>query len=475
MLLTLLKNFRSRYFQSGYRNVFVITVLAMIVGVLIDYQSSPVITKALLVDIITVFFWILSIVLFFINGKLYKLCFGIATYALVLNILISFLISSKEKELLLYFFRDTIFLVFIITLSAYLIRKHHALIITFLYILFLLLFYFKFGNSILGRNSHVIVFSIIAYAVIVFYFVGVQEKTLKALKESNRQIHSQNEELISQKEEILAQHDILEKHKTLLENRNAEIISGIRFAKNIQEAILPTESHLKKYFTQYFVLSRPKALISGDFFWLKKYKGKLYLAVVDCTGHGVPGAFVSMLANMHLNRAFVEIDTPNPAGIINFISHEISREINNAHSIHAAIGMDIALVALDFAEMKLEYAGAFNPLYLIRNNELMELEATKVIIGSFLKNEVETEMEFSNQTIPIFEKDRIYLFTDGAVDQFGGAFGKKLGYRRFRDILKTTGSVDNLKDQKTALWDAWLTWKQDQMQVDDVMIIGIQV
>lgn len=475
MLLTSLKNFRNRYFKSGYRNVFVLAVLTMIIGVLIDYQSTPVLTKALLIDMISAFFWILSIILFFIKRKFYKLYFGIATYTLVLNILTTFLISYREKELLLYFFRDTVFLVFIITLSAYLIRKYHALIITFLYILFLLLFYFKFGNSILGRNAHVIVFSIIAYAIIVYYFVGVQEKTLKALKESNRQIQSQNEELINQKEEILAQHDILEKQKTLLENRNAEIIAGIRFAKNIQEAVLPNEAHLKKYFTRYFILSRPKALISGDFFWLKKYKGKLYLAVVDCTGHGIPGAFVSMLANMYLNRAFAELETPNPAGIINFISREISREINNAHSIHAGIGMDIALVALDFAEMKLEYAGAFNPLYLIRNKELIELEATKVIIGSFLNNEAEAGIEFSNQTIPIFDNDRIYLFTDGAVDQFGGPLGKKLGYRRFRDILSSTSCSENVDEQKTTLWDAWLNWKQDQAQVDDVMIIGIQI
>jgi len=463
-----------RFFRSGYKNIFLLTVLVMIVGLIIDLYSTPTTRKALTIDIITILLWGISIIIFYAKSSRYKLSFAIALYALFLNILLTFSVSYEEEKILTVFFRNTVFISFIVTLSAYLINKYHAFIFTAIYIIFLYGFLLKFNDPVLISNTNTLVFAMLSYSGIIFYFVGIQEKTFKALEKINKQVNIQNEELVHQSEEITAQRDILESQKVLIENHNTEIISGIRFAKSIQESVLPNETHLSKYFKQYFIINKPKALISGDFFWMKEWKGKLYIAVVDCTGHGVPGSLVSMLANMYLGRSFIEIENPNPAKIINYISNAIAREVSVIETFHSRIGMDMALVAIDFQNMVLEYSGAFSPLYIIRRDNLIQLEATKSMIGASLNDVRELTTEFSNQSITILKKDKLYLFTDGAVDQFGGDLQKKFGYKRFRNALIDTNH-NSLFIQKDLFMKKWRDWKRDQLQVDDMLLIGVEI
>jgi serine phosphatase RsbU (regulator of sigma subunit) len=338
-----------------------------------------------------------------------------------------------------------------------------------IYVLFVV-FYSILKTPILLESSITVMFVVVAYSIIIYFFVRLQERTLDKLNDINNQVVQQNEELTQQQEEITSQRDELTRQKKLLQSRNTEIIDGIKFAKSIQESVLSKESDLAKHFTQFFVISRPKTVISGDFFWVKEWKGRLYLSLVDCTGHGVPGALVSMMANMYLGRAFIELENPSPGSILNYISHAISNELRLVNNFHSRIGMDIACVCVDFAKMEMEYAAAFNPLYMIRRDNLVQFEPTKLMIG-FVNDE---KLEYKNELIPLKKGDRFYLFSDGITDQFGGSLDKKYGYKRFRNALVDTNHK-SMEMQKDLFHKKWLNWKSDHPQTDDMLLIGIEI
>ena len=458
-------------YRDDFKGIYVLTLLVLIAGLILDLEKKDLYHNAFFLDIFSLVVWIISLILILFKKCKASYCFGFSTYALVGNILGTFFLYNSDSNILLNFYRDTVFIAFILTLAAYFVNKYHAFIIAALYVLFILLFSFLF-NTILIKSSVTIIFAMISYSFIIYYFVRRQENTLKDLNFSNYQMYQQNEELIQQQEEITSQRDILTLQSALLENRNAEILEGISFAKSIQDSVLAKEQDLQKHFKQHLIISKPKSVISGDFFWVKKWHNKIYLAVIDCTGHGVPGALVSMVANMYLGRAFIEIDKPNPSQILNYISNAITGEIRMVDSFNARIGMDIALVCIDYKEMILEYSGAFNPLYIIRRDNLIHHEATRIIIGSAASEE--NPGCFRNQSIDIAKGDRIYLFSDGIVDQFGGNHDKKLGYKRLKNVLLDSNHKC-MDTQKNLFWKKWLDWKADRMQIDDVFLIGVEI
>ena len=270
-------------------------------------------------------------------------------------------------------------------------------------------------------------------------------------------------EVVKQKEEIEVQNEKISELYT-------EVTDSIKYAKRLQEAILPPDDFVNRIMPNSFVLYKPKDIVSGDFYWMGEKNGKTYFAAVDCTGHGVPGAFMSIVGYNALNNALSKFDTP--ATILDSINKEISQTLHrNSSGPTTKDGMDLALCSYNIETKELEYAGAYNPLYLIRNNEVEQIKADKFPIGSYFDDEPKT---YTNHVIQLEQNDYVYIFSDGYADQFGGPKGKKFMYKQFRDCL--LGLVGKgMPNQKEFLNSTVETWKGPLEQVDDILVIGMYI
>ena len=257
------------------------------------------------------------------------------------------------------------------------------------------------------------------------------------------------------------------KQKRIVDVKNQEITDSITYAKRIQKAILPSEELIESHFSQSFVLYKPKDIIAGDFYWLEKVNGKIFFAVADCTGHGVPGAMVSMVCSNALTKAVLEDGIFDVAKILDRTREIVIDKL--AKSGDVKDGMDISLACFNFENMKLEWAGANNPLYLVRNGEIKITKGDRQSIGF-----VENLRKFTMRNIDLNKGDAIYFFTDGFADQFGGIKGKKLGYKNFREKLLEVSSLKK-NEQKVELEKYFNQWQGAEEQVDDVCIVGIRV
>ena len=251
-----------------------------------------------------------------------------------------------------------------------------------------------------------------------------------------------------------------------LKIKNLETIDSITYAKRIQTAILPSEQSFKKMHDDSFVLYKPKAIVSGDFYWIQPFDGIKLFAVADCTGHGVPGAMVSVICHNALNRAVREYYKTTPADILNKTRELILDELNTGNE-HVSDGMDIVLCAIH--DDKLEYAGAHNPLWICRNKELIEIKPDKQPIGEFFDAK-----PFTNHKFDLEKGDIIYLNTDGFADQFGGPEGKKMKRKYLKNYLVAISNLP-LQEQKKALNKTFEDWKGAFEQIDDVCIMGVRI
>lgn len=278
-------------------------------------------------------------------------------------------------------------------------------------------------------------------------------------------VRQRTAEVVKQKEEIDIQ-------KEQIEEYFKEVTDSIKYAQKIQEAILPPESHVRRLLPDSFILYRPKDIVSGDFYWLGEGEDKVYFAAVDCTGHGVPGAFMSIIGYNQLKQALITTNKGTPAQILDHLNIGVSETLHQKdENSTSKDGMDIAICSLNHKTKVLEYAGAFNPLYLLRNGEIIQTKGDKFPIGSFLDGETPS---FTNNKIQLLSGDQIYIFSDGYADQFGGPRGKKMMYKKFRDILIENGNKD-LSVQKDILRDYLLDWMGDEEQVDDIIVMGVKV
>ncbi len=301
------------------------------------------------------------------------------------------------------------------------------------------------------------------YGIIIIFLVYflVQYRT-KSLRKANQ---------------ILIEKDIasreVEKQRRELAIKNKNITSSIQYAKKIQEALLPSDVMFKKLLPDSFILFKPKDIVSGDFYWITERNNKVFVSAVDCTGHGVPGAFMSLIGFKILENIIKVQSIEKPSEILNILSMGIENTFHRDEEDYLLKdGMDLAFCAFDRNKKQLEYAGAFNPLYLIRDNKLIETRADRFSIG--LKHELNTQNEYTNHSVSIKKGDMIYLFSDGYPDQFGGPNGKKFMYRRFRHMLLTIHKLP-LQEQKDFLEKSIETWKGDKYdQVDDILVIGIR-
>ena len=266
--------------------------------------------------------------------------------------------------------------------------------------------------------------------------------------------------------------------RKLLEEKNKDITDSINYAKRIQTALMASESLLNKNLPEYFVLYKPKDIVSGDFYWADLTPnpspagegGKFLLATCDCTGHGVPGAFMSLLGVSFLNEITKERHITQPDQIFNHLRKDIIKALNpEGNEEEGKDGMDAILCSFDFQKMEMQMACANNPLWVLRNNEWTEIEPDKFPIG--MQGELKP---FSLHTFPLKKGDLIYSFTDGYADQFGGPKGKKFKYKNLQQLL-IDNSSKGMSEQKKILESTIDKWKGELEQVDDILVIGIRI
>ncbi|HEY9083464.1 MAG TPA: tetratricopeptide repeat protein [Vicingaceae bacterium] len=265
-------------------------------------------------------------------------------------------------------------------------------------------------------------------------------------------------------------HAIIFEQKNILSEKNKEITDSITYARRLQEAILPPNELIKEKLPDSFILFKPKDVVSGDFYWLEHKNSTVFFAVADCTGHGVPGAMVSVVCSNALNRAVKEFELINPAKILDKV-RELVIETFEKSIEDVKDGMDIALCSFNTKTNELHYAGANNPLWIIRQNnkKIEEIKANKQPIGIF-----HDFVPFTNHQIQLTKGDQIYLFSDGYPDQFGGEKGKKMMYKPFKNILIENSDLE-MSQQKEILAQEFEKWKGKMDQIDDVCIFGIKV
>lgn len=300
--------------------------------------------------------------------------------------------------------------------------------------------------------------SIILIVAIIFAYIKIRERKLQTEK---RILEEKVEERTAE----------IAEQKKVIEEKNNDITASIRYAKRIQVAILPPDEFVKNYLPKTFVLFKPKDIVSGDFYWLSDKKDKVLFAAVDCTGHGVPGAFMSIVGHNLLDQIVAEQGLTKPSEILDALNKSVSDTLRQTHTDDVKDGMDIALCAFDRKTKQFEYAGAFNPLWLIRNGMIIETKADKFPIGNLKIGE---QKKFSNHTIQLLEGDTLYIFSDGYADQFGGPNGKKLKYSVFKNMLLSIQHL-SMEEQGEYLNKAIEEWKGPLEQVDDILVIGTRL
>ena len=279
-----------------------------------------------------------------------------------------------------------------------------------------------------------------------------------------RKVMERTEEVVRQKSEI-------ENKNEELEILYKQVTDSIHYAKRIQEAILPPSAVIDQILPNSFVLFKPKDIVSGDFYWIEKKNGLTYFAAVDCTGHGVPGAFMSLVGHNILKDIISNTDVIKPSEILDKLREGVINTLHVSNSgTQSKDGMDITLCCINFDTLELQFAAAYNPLCIVRDGELIIHNANKFPIGAFIGE----KENFDNNTIQLQKNDQVYIYSDGYADQFGGPKGKKFMVGNFRKLLVQLAKKP-ITEQMGVLKTTLDNWQGDLEQVDDVLIIGLKV
>jgi serine phosphatase RsbU (regulator of sigma subunit) len=305
-------------------------------------------------------------------------------------------------------------------------------------------------NERIARQN-VINYTVIAGLLLVLVLAFISFKRYREKKRANEEITEQKE---------------------IIEEKNKEILDSIHYAKRIQKALLASDNLLKKNLPEYFVLYKPKDIVSGDFYWATETSDSGFiLATCDCTGHGVPGAFMSLLNISKLNETINERKITQPDQVFNNVREEIINALSSEDTEEKSQdGMDAVLCAYDFKELKMQFAAANNPLIIVRNNQMLEFRPDKFPVGAH-QGELKP---FGLKEVSLQKGDCIYTFTDGFADQFGGDKGKKMMTKNFKHLLVSVSSMP-MTAQKAELEKAFDGWKGTHQQIDDVLVIGVRV
>jgi len=296
-------------------------------------------------------------------------------------------------------------------------------------------------------------------------------KHLIAIDTDITRLKQYEEEINQQKSDAEHQRNLAVTRKEELEARQDEIMDSIRYAKRIQTAIMPKVKQIQRDFSDSFVLFLPKDIVSGDFYWYHRIKDKHFIAAVDCTGHGVPGAFMSIIGNYLLNSIIIHNGIYDPAEILKQLNRKIKIALKADDRSQTSDGMDIALVVIDKQEKTLEFASALRPLYLFNDGQFIELKGDKIPITSNISGT--SISNFSNHLYNLVDGDMFYIFSDGIIDQFGGRNGKKFLTKRFKQLLFEISPLA-MREQKDIIKRAFDEWKIEAEQVDDILVMGIR-
>jgi serine phosphatase RsbU (regulator of sigma subunit) len=325
------------------------------------------------------------------------------------------------------------------------------------------------------------------------YSLGKKEITIDALEQQNEiaqlKTKQQNYVLISialisllllgfalflynQNKQKQRSNALLQKQNTIIELQHHEITSSIKYASGIQQALLTSNEYIATHLNKdYFILYAPKDIVSGDFYWAVAIHNKFYITVSDCTGHGVPGAFMSLLNISLLNENIIEQGIQSPDAIFNEQRKEIIKALNPNGNENIKDGMDGVLCAFDLQNNSVQFSASNNPVWLIRNNELIEYKADKMPVDM---HDNFAQKPFTLHEIQLQKHDVLYMFTDGYADQFGGEKGKKFMYKPFKQLLLSTAHLP-MVEQKQVLTTTFNNWKGNLEQVDDVCVMGIRI
>ena len=319
-----------------------------------------------------------------------------------------------------------------------------------------------------NRKQKIIIWSVTCGLLLMVTFAGFIFRSLRITHRQKQIIEIKNIET--------------EHQKKIIEEKNKETTDSINYASRIQQAMLTSQEYISKHLpAEYFIFYQPKDIVSGDFYWafekiipsskLEVPEQKFfYFATSDCTGHGVPGAFMSLLNISFLNENVIERNIVEPNKILNEQRKEIIKALNPKGTENSKDCMDCALCKFDFNSMTLTFAAANNPIWLVRNAKLIEYLPDKMPVGKYN----ETDKEFTQQTIQLQKGDIIYTFTDGYADQFGGPNGKKFKYKQFEELLLSNHHLP-MKEQHNILEKTINSWKGKLEQVDDVLVIGVKI
>ncbi len=317
-------------------------------------------------------------------------------------------------------------------------------------------------------------FKILSIVALIILILGIYQHRMQTIKRRNKELEKlvklRTIEIRQQNEEIRTQRDEIQVQNNMISKQNEEITDSIRYAEKIQFAALPQPEELNEILPEHFIFFKPRDIVSGDFFWIGKQNNKIIITAADCTGHGVPGAFMSMLGISFLNKIVNEKQITDSGHILNRLRQNIISALRQKGGKHELKeGMDMALVVIDKEKKQIQYSGAFNPLIFVRNNEDQEIKAERMPVAIY-----EAMEPFKSTIINYQNGDCIYLFSDGYIDQFGGPDNKKFKKKPFRNIL-TKISTKPMQEQKQILEDIFYKWKKDEMQIDDIIVIGIRL
>lgn len=270
--------------------------------------------------------------------------------------------------------------------------------------------------------------------------------------------------------ETKAKEKRLEETNQQLIEQNKDIKDSLYYAQRIQQSILQNPNMLDTFFSESFLLYKPKDIVSGDYYWFYENEQYKYIAAIDCTGHGVPGAMMSMVANSIFKEVFINKKITDPSLILNSLDDELGKAINTNQDATFNDGMDVAIIRIDKATNELVFSGAFRSILISQNNTLIELKGSRYPIGFYSG----ISKVFENTRFQLQKNDTVYLYTDGFIDQFGGERNKKLNKTNFKELLTTIADM-TLVEQEAFLDYSFNNWKQDNEQTDDVLVIGIKI
>jgi serine phosphatase RsbU (regulator of sigma subunit) len=311
-------------------------------------------------------------------------------------------------------------------------------------------------NESLLHNKYIFLYYALFVLLIVLLFITLQTRSLNRTKK-----------LLIEKEEALVQNEI---QREELESKNKSNTDSLVYAQRIQDALLPSEEYFRSHFKESFIFYLPKDIISGDFFWIGEKRNKIFVVAADCTGHGVPGALMSMIGHDLLSKSIDFDNMEHPSEVLNIMSKGLEKTFNREKNIGSVIRdtMDIGLCVVDKEKRMIEFSGALFSLYIIRDNRLIDLRGDRHTLGMLPPG-----ASYTNNVIDLKEDDMLYLFSDGYADQFGGPENKKYMYRRFRYLLTTIHRFP-VEDQKAILEENIKTWMGINQQVDDILVMGFK-